>query len=91
MATAARAPGAHISLALSAAERAAVAAELAGLSARVATLAARLDRLQAALAAAEQPAGTTQIVTTPITRVSAVHAGPATAGLVTASGVRPCR
>ena len=48
MAAAPRATSAHLSLALSPAERAAVAVELAGLSARVASLAARLDRLQAA-------------------------------------------
>lgn len=43
MATAPRATSAHLSLALSPAERAAVAVELAGLSARVTSLAARLD------------------------------------------------
>ena len=64
-------------LTLSPAERAVVAAELAGLSTKVATLAAaRLDCLHAALAA-------------PITQVSAVPAGRAAAGLVTASEARP--
>ncbi len=92
MAAVARATSAHISLALTPAERAMVAAELAGLSARVANLAARLDRLQAALAAPEQPAGATQIVAAPITRVSAVRAGRrAAAGVVTDSGARPCQ
>ena len=92
MAAVARATSAHMSLALTAAERAVVAAELAGLSAKVANLAARLDRLQAALAAPEQPAGATQIAAAPITRVSAVPAGRrAAAGLVTDSGARPCR
>jgi len=92
MAAVARATSAHISLALTAAERAVVAAELAGLSAKVANLAARLDRLQAALAAPEQPAGATQIVAAPITRGSAGPAGRrAAAGLVTDSGARPCR
>jgi len=84
MAAAARATSAHISLALTPAERAVVAAELAGLSARMANLAARLDRLQAALAVPGQPVGTTQMVTRSITRVSAVPAGRrAAAGAVT--------
>jgi len=91
MAAAPRATSAHLSLALSAAERAAVAAELAGLSARVANLAARLDRLQTALADPEQPAGATQMAAAQITRVSAVHAGRAGDGPVTDTAVRPWR
>ncbi len=91
MAAAPRATGAHPSLALTPAERAAVAAELARLSARVATLATRLDRLQTALTAPEQHVGTTQMVAAPITPVSAVRAGRPTPGLVTASEVRPWR
>jgi hypothetical protein len=84
MAAAPRATSAHISLALTPAERAVVAAELARLSARMANLAARLDHLQAALAVPEQSAGATQMVTRPITRVPAVNAGPrAAAGAVT--------
>jgi hypothetical protein len=74
MATAPRATSAHLSLALSPAERATVAVKLAGLSARVASLAARLDRLHTALAAPEQPVVRTQMAAAPITRVSAVHA-----------------
>jgi hypothetical protein len=92
MATAPRATSANPSLALSTAERAAVAAELARLSARVASLAARLDRLHTALAAPDEQAGTTQMTATATTRVSAVNTGrPAVAGLVTASGARPCQ
>jgi hypothetical protein len=82
MATASRATGAHPSLALTPAERAAVAAELARLSARVATLAARLDRLYAALAGPEQHAGTAQMVAASITPVSAVSARRPMPGLV---------
>ena len=92
MAAAPRATSAQTSLALTAAERAAVAAELAGLSARVAAMAARLDRLQAALAAPQKRAGRTRMAAAPITRVSAVKAErQAAAGPVTASGVRPWR
>jgi hypothetical protein len=91
MATAPRATSAHISLALSPAERAAITVELAGLSARVAALAARLDRLQDALSGPAQPAGTIRVVTAPITRVATVHTGHATPGVATAAEAKPWR
>ena len=91
MSTAPRATSAHLSLALSPAERAAVAVELAALSARVASLAARLDRLHTALAAPEQPVVRTQMAAAPIARVSAIHASRAGDGPVTDTEVRPWR
>jgi len=91
MAAAPRATGAHLCLALTPAERAAVAAELAGLSARVANLAARLEHLHTALAAPGQRAGTTQRAATPITGDSAVRARRVAPGLVTTTKARPWR